>query len=69
MHVGAGLVPARHGHPQGGPPTADKFLVWKKKGNMKRDILLFVLGIAIGYCLVHGLKYAHQHYLWALFYH
>lgn len=35
----------------------------------KRDFVLLVTGIAMGYCLVQGLVYIHQHYLWALFYH
>lgn len=36
---------------------------------MKKDVFLFVIGVAIGYCLVHGLSYVHHNYLWALFYH
>lgn len=35
---------------------------------MKRGILMFVIGVALGYCLVHGLGYVSQHYLWVLFY-
>jgi hypothetical protein len=35
---------------------------------MKKDIILFVIGVAIGYCLVQGLSYIQQNYLWALFY-
>ncbi len=35
---------------------------------MKRGVVMFVIGVAIGYCLVHGLQYANQNYLWVLFY-
>ncbi len=35
---------------------------------MKREFLMLVLGITLGYCLVHGLAYVQQHYLWAIFY-
>ena len=35
---------------------------------MKREVILFTVGVAIGYCLVQGLAYLNQHYFWALFY-
>lgn len=35
---------------------------------MKKDVLLFVAGVAIGYGLVQGLSYFQQNYFWALFY-
>lgn len=30
--------------------------------------LLFAVGIVLGYCLVQGLSYLSQNFLWALFY-
>lgn len=33
-----------------------------------KDFLVFVLGIAIGFCLVQGLAFVQQNYVWALFY-
>jgi len=35
---------------------------------MKKDVLLFAVGVTLGYCIVKGLAYAHHHYLWTLFY-
>ena len=35
---------------------------------MKRSVFMFVTGVAIGYCLVQGLSYVSQNYLWVLFY-
>ncbi len=35
---------------------------------MKKDVFLFSVGVTMGYCLVQGFTYLHQHYLWALFY-
>jgi len=30
--------------------------------------MMFAVGVAIGYCLVHGASFLQQNYLWALFY-
>jgi hypothetical protein len=35
---------------------------------MKKGVVMFVAGVAIGYCLVQGFTYFQQNYLWALFY-
>jgi len=35
---------------------------------VKKDVLLFVVGVALGYCLVQGASYFQQNYMWALFY-
>lgn len=38
-------------------------------GFIRREIFPLTIGIAAGYCLVQGLSYLNQHYLWILFYH
>ncbi len=35
---------------------------------MKREFLMMATGIVIGYCLVQGLAYIQNHYLWTFFY-
>ena len=35
---------------------------------MKKEFFLFGVGVTMGYCLVQGLAYVHQHYLWTIFY-
>ncbi len=35
---------------------------------MKKDIVMVIAGILIGYCLVQGASYLNQNYLWALMY-
>jgi len=37
--------------------------------NIKKDAMMFAVGITLGYVLVQGFSYLHQNYLWALFYH
>lgn len=35
---------------------------------MKKDFMMVMVGILIGYCLVQGASYLNQNYFWALFY-
>ncbi len=35
---------------------------------MKRELLMLVVGILIGYCLVQGASYVQTNYLWTIFY-
>ena len=35
---------------------------------MKKEFLMLAVGIMVGYCLVQGLSYFQQHYLWTVFY-
>lgn len=35
----------------------------------KQGFSRFLLGMAIGYCLVQGLTHLHKYYFWTLFYH
>jgi len=35
---------------------------------LKNGTVRFVLGIFIGYCMMQGAVYLHDHYLWTLFY-
>lgn len=35
---------------------------------MNRGFALFMAGILIGYCLVQGMAYFQNHYLWTVFY-
>ena len=35
---------------------------------MKREVLMFVAGILIGYVLVQGVSFLQSNYFWALFY-
>ena len=36
---------------------------WLNQGAVR-----FLVGMAIGYCVVQGVAYANQHYFWAFFY-
>lgn len=36
---------------------------------MKKDIFIFLIGVAIGYGLIQGLAFLSSNYLWAIFYH